>query len=291
MGLDNGWSAFFFRRASFGAVRVREERETRERERGWSDKRPEIIAEFSPPFHHPPIAGKSPRDSKLGDFPMHISANGFPKRNSFSYAWNSYFTTCLIQQFSSPRLKFCKAIVILILWLWHFFSFCSFILTSGFAVGSSSLKNVNYLKQNSQIWIYYVCKHPDEHFRNFSASRSGDRRVILCCSGTSCEDFEAAKLWKGSSGCFLPTDLFAILELQSPSYNLAEIPIFLWLYPTNPFTILKLQNPMHDVPEPHKICQSPDSKALKLWKGWSGRSTLFCFIWLIQQNFKECTRV
>ena len=34
--------------------------------------------------------------------------------------------------------------------------------------------------------------------------------------------------------------------------------------PTNLFTILELQNPLHDVPEVHKIPQSPDLGALKL---------------------------
>ena len=35
---------------------------------------------------------------------------------------------------------------------------------------------------------------------------------------------------------------------------------------TDPFTNLELQNPSHDVPELHKICQSPDLKALNCEK-------------------------
>ena len=41
-------------------------------------------------------------------------------------------------------------------------------------------------------------------------------------------------------------------------------------HPTDPFTILEFQNPPPVVPELHKIRQSPDLEALKLWKGRSG---------------------
>ena len=60
--------------------------------------------------------------------------------------------------------------------------------------------------------------------------------------------------------------------------------LFLLLYPTNFFTTLELQNPSHDVSELHKIRQSPDLEALKLWKGSSGSKALFfiyCSLWRI----------
>ena len=46
--------------------------------------------------------------------------------------------------------------------------------------------------------------------------------------------------------------------------------VCLFKFPTNPFTILELQNLSHDVPEQHKIRQSPDLEALMLQKSSSG---------------------
>ena len=40
--------------------------------------------------------------------------------------------------------------------------------------------------------------------------------------------------------------------------------------PTDPFPNVELQNPSYDVPELHIIGLSSYSKALKLWKSWSG---------------------
>ena len=47
--------------------------------------------------------------------------------------------------------------------------------------------------------------------------------------------------------------------------------------PTDPFTTMELQNPVHDVPELCNARQSPDIKALKLWKGRSGSTWMYCY--------------
>ena len=56
--------------------------------------------------------------------------------------------------------------------------------------------------------------------------------------------------------------------------------------PTDPFTILEFQNPSKDVPEVHKIRQSPDREALKLWKDRSGPH-----VFERGRPFSQCERI
>ena len=52
-----------------------------------------------------------------------------------------------------------------------------------------------FFSESSRTFLLLAKSFPDEHFRNFSASRSGDRRVISS-SGTSCDGFWSCKIVK-----------------------------------------------------------------------------------------------
>ena len=72
--------------------------------------------------------------------------------------------------------------------------------------------------------------------------------------------------WKTGSRPLQVTSFLAPLDGKEKGEKRPHTHILIVWHPTSPFTILKLYNP-----ELHKIRQSTDFKASKLWKGSSGR--------------------
>ena len=75
--------------------------------------------------------------------------------------------------------------------------------------------------------------------------------------------------WQELGGLFLKKN-HRIVSSCHRSYN--QFYVYLTKHMTDPSSTSELKNTLHDVPERHKIRQSPDFMAPKLWKGRSGAS-------------------
>ena len=80
-------------------------------------------------------------------------------------------------------------------------------------------------------------------------------KTTMAVAQKYCESF-------GTDLC--PSSLLSVKSAQFLTENLGKEIIRRPHIPTNPFAILELQNPSHDIPAPKKIRRSPDLEALTL---------------------------